>query len=117
MEDNFKEILEIEDVLGALFLSRDGKLLFNAFKDDTLPKLDAHNWTDMILALGDVRSAEVVYEHKRIYFHRAKEGFIVVITGWFAPMAMVRLNCDVVAPSLASPVKKAKGLARFFKRP
>lgn len=116
MEKHFKEILEIEDVLGALFLTPDGRQRFRAFKDETLKNVPAQEWADVVLALGEVRAAEVVFEQKRIYFHRTPSGYIAVVTGWFAPMAMVRLNCDVIAPNLEGEDKPARGLGRFFKR-
>ena len=52
MQKNFKEILEIEDVLGVLFMTRDGTLRFRSFKDEALKNAASGDWAEIILALG-----------------------------------------------------------------
>jgi hypothetical protein len=42
-------------------------------------------------------------------------GFLVVLMALYAPIAMVRLNCDILSPSL-QPSKPGRKFGRFFKK-
>lgn len=116
MEPNFDDILNIEDVKGVLFLSRDGKILFEKF---TAPSFEVNllsiEWNSFLLALQGTREADFVFDKYRLYVRNSAGGYLIVIIGHFAPIAMVRLNCDILLPSLKKP-ESTKGLGRFFKR-
>jgi len=115
MKSLFRDILDIEDVHGAIFLSLDGKPVFNEFVSHPPKGLEHINWRLFIRSLDGVREAELVFENRRFFIKRAPSGYILVIMGETAPAEMVRLNCDILIPNLEKTSKKPKGLGRFFK--
>lgn len=116
MKKFFQDILKIEDVMGVMFFSFDGTLLYRHFVSDILPASEHVNlWETVIDAFSHIREADVVYERLRIYIRKTKIGYLIVFMDIYAPIAMVRLNCDIILPQLKHP-KDNRGLMRFFKR-
>ncbi len=117
MEPSFDEILGLDDVKGVMVLSGDGQLLFQriAKAEAGHGDLESKNWSPFLKALEGIREADFIFEHHRLYVRESAGGFILVLMGHFAPIAMVRLNCDIILPSLKQ-AHAAKGLGRFFKR-
>ena len=68
-----------------------------------------------MLSLKGIREAQLVYERSRIYVRETAIGYLMVLTGMFAPIAKIRLYCDVLLPAL-DEMKTGKGLKRFFKK-
>jgi len=116
MKNLFREILDIEDVHGVIFLALDGKAVFNEFVSHPPKRLEGINWRLFTRSLDDVREAELVFENRRFFIKRTPSGYILVIMGVTVPAEMVRLNCDILIPNLDKTSKKPKGLGRFFKR-
>jgi hypothetical protein len=116
-EPNFNDILELEDVKGIMVLSNEGQVLFRDIPDPKLARgnPDSMNWASFLEALDGIREADFVFEQCRLYVRESAGGYLLVLMGHFAPIAMVRLNCDIVLPSLKQ-AHASKGLARFFKR-
>ena len=115
MKERFKDILELEDVQGVLFVDFDGKIVFSEFLSRRPEKLDAVNWLIFMHTLNGVQEAELVFESSRCYIRRTKTGCIFVVMGEVALIEMVRLNCDILLPAFEQQKKKRKGLGRFFK--
>ncbi|MGD8389440.1 MAG: hypothetical protein PVG49_20000 [Desulfobacteraceae bacterium] len=116
MEANFDDILELEDVKGVVVLSKDGQLLFQKFSATAHSvKLKSKNWSSFLQALEGIREADFIFESARLYVRDSAGGYLLVLMGHFAPIAMVRLNCDILLPTLKQ-AHATKGLARFFKR-
>jgi hypothetical protein len=115
MKERFKDILDLEDVQGVLFLSFDGKVVFSEFLSRLSEKFKAINWLLFIHTLKGIQEAEFIFENSRCYIRRAKTGYILVIMGKIALIEMVRLYCDILLPTFEQQKKKPKGLGRFFK--
>ncbi|MCF8061652.1 MAG: hypothetical protein K9M82_03970 [Deltaproteobacteria bacterium] len=100
-----------------MVLSNEGQVLYRDVRAAELSRLDTEsgNWASFIKALDGIREADFIFENCRVYVRESAGGYILVLMGHFAPVAMVRLNCDIVLPSLKQ-VHASKGLARFFKR-
>jgi hypothetical protein len=116
MQANFDDILSLEDVKGVILLSKAGNLMFKKFTATAFEvDLLSMDWAPFLKALQGAREADFIFEKYRLYLRDSTSGFLIVIIGHFAPIAMVRLNCDILLPSLKKP-EATKGLGRFFKR-
>jgi len=116
MKDRFKDIMDIEDVYGVIFLSFDGKLLYSEFASHLPENLKNIHWLLFIHALDGIRETQLVFEHRRFYIRKTGTGFIFVVVGEMALIEMVRLNCDILLPAFEKQAEKPKGFMRFFKR-
>jgi len=115
MQELFNDILRVEGVKGLMLFSSAGNLVFKNFKPGSADALGDRDWAPFIASLAGVREADLIFEKGRLYIRRNDMGFLVVLIGPFVPIAMVRLQCDIVLPSLKSPPQK-KGLRRLFKK-
>ncbi|MFH2220354.1 MAG: hypothetical protein ABII68_11945 [Pseudomonadota bacterium] len=115
MKDLFKDILEINDVKGVLFVSVDGKILFKGSESYLPEGLEEVNWSDFIRSMEKVEEADLVFENSRFYVRRTETGYIFVMMGRRALVEMVRLNCNILLPSFEQIKKKSKGLSHLFK--
>ena len=115
MKALFKDIIDIEDVQGLLFISFDGKLIFEQFLSNVPKGIKHLNWPVFIQSLDNIQEAEFIFENSRFYIRRTGTGYIFVLMGESGHIEMVRLNCDILIPSMEQTQKKPKGLGHFFK--
>ena len=118
MKKLFKDILSMEDVKGIMLLSFEGELIFKDFLSLAPFVEDPANidWKDLFIdSLDGVREADMVYEKCRLYARKTSSGYLLILMGIYAPVAMVRLNCDILLP-LLKKVTPSRGLGRIFKR-
>lgn len=125
MESLFADIFSIEGVLGALYLTEDGATEFSKFMpplSDTINEKNFINFVgssiDLQLlkdAIDDTNESLLIFEKNRLYIKKTMNGFVMIIMGMFVPVAMVRLNCQIIVPEI-DKLKKQKGLGRFFKK-
>lgn len=115
MHDIFKDILSIDGVKGVMVLSFTGDLVFEKFTSKIPRKSGSMNWNQFIASLGGMRETDLIFEKGRIYMRRTDIGYLLIFVGLFVPMAMLRLNCDILLPSL-KPGKPNKRWSRLFKR-
>ena len=115
MKERFKDILDLEDVQGVLFLNFNGNVVFSKSLSRLSEKFKAMNWLLFIQTLNRIQEAEFVFENSRCYLRKAKTGYILVIMGKIALIEMVRLHCDILLPTFEQQKKKPKGIGRFFK--
>lgn len=115
MKKLFNDILSIEDVKGVMLFSLDGQIVFSEFNVPLSENPENKDWTPFLEALNGVREADLIYEKNRVYFRRASSGYLIILMEAFAPVAMVRLNCDLLLPSLKQK-KLSKGVGRLFRR-
>jgi len=101
MKTIFKGLLSLDDVQGLIFLSHRGKLLFSEYDDEVGSDLKAFDWLAFTNAFKCVREAELVFGNNRIFYRRAELGQVVIIMGWFATIAMIRLKCNELLPAIA----------------
>ncbi len=116
MQDIFKDVIKMEGVYGLVFFSRAGQVMFESIDPHwvSLPK-GYRGWGQLLPVLQKMREADFVYENGRLYLRAIAQGYLLVIMGPVASVAMVKLNCDIILPQLKSekPTGKLKGL---FKR-
>ncbi|MBF0396332.1 MAG: hypothetical protein HQK78_06140 [Desulfobacterales bacterium] len=115
MKELFTDILKINDIDGVLILSFEGKSIYSEFTSTKYQSIINENWVNFVNALEKIREAEVVFQDRRIYIKRAGVGFLIIVMGKTAPLAMVRLNCDILLPELEQSKKKS-WFGKIFKR-
>jgi hypothetical protein len=115
MPELFKDILNVKGVKGAMLLSTRGELLFKRFISDVPLDPAKTNWKRFVELLDGVRETDLIFEKGRLYIRKTDMGYLVISVSLFAPMAILRLNCDILSPSL-TPAKSTKRWSRFFKR-
>jgi hypothetical protein len=115
MKNRFKDIMDIEDVDGVIFLGFDGKIIYSEFVSHPPEHLADTDWHLFIHSLNGLREAQFIFENRKFYIRRAEIGLIIVLMNTIAQTEMVRLNCDILISSLEEKEEKPKGLRRFFK--
>jgi hypothetical protein len=115
MRDVFKEIVNMDGVSGVLLLSHEGTVLFESFSASFPPPPEKHDWLQLVSALDGAREVDIVFHDARIYVRRSEIGYLLVLISPFVSVAMLRLNCDILLPSLKSK-PEVKGIKRFFKK-
>jgi len=115
MRDLFTDILNMEGVKGLMMFSFTGDPLFKEFNQAQPDGIDGRDWSLFVESLAGMRETDLIFEKGRLYIRRTEIGYLVVLMGLFVPIAMMRLQCDILLPSL-KPVKAAKGIRRLFKK-
>jgi len=116
MKELFRDILSIDDVKGVMLFSFKGELIFKEFLSPLSEEPETREWWPLFIdSLQGVREADIVYENSRLYIRKTDLGYLLILMGLFAPVAMMRLNCDILLPSLEK-VGVTKGLVHFFKK-
>ena len=117
MEKIFKDIINIDHVNGVLLLSLAGKVLFKEFSSSFSLHGDPEkrDWGPLVDAMSDVSEADFVFAGANLYLRRFSSGYLVILMGILAPVAMVRLSCNLLLPSLEEKVAQKGGFMRFLK--
>jgi hypothetical protein len=115
MRELFEDIVKIDGVEGVFVLSPTGRILFQQISAKLSQTPENMDWGFLVDAIRDMREIDLIYENGRLYIRRTGVGFLVIVTGVEVPIAMVRLNCDIILPAMQSS-KTSRGLRRFFKR-
>jgi len=63
-----------------------------------------------------IQEAELVFENIMLYIIKGRTGFLLTVLGRSAPVALVRLNCNILLATLDKELQKPKGLTRFLKK-
>lgn len=96
----FKDLLNFDDVQGIVFLSHRGERLFSECEDETGSGLQNFDWTAFTRAFKCIREAELVFDNNRFFYRRTELGQVIIIMGWFATIAMIRLKCNELIPAV-----------------
>jgi len=115
MKELFKDILSVEGIKGVVLFSFKGEVLFKTFLSAIPEDPETRDWALFFDSIKKVSESDLIFEDGRMYLRKTELGFLVILMSSSAPLALVRLNCDVLLPSL-KPAKISKGLGRFFKR-
>ncbi len=115
MQNLFNDILSIDGVKGAMVFSFKGDLIFKRITSAIPQDPKDINWRRFIELLDGMRETDLIFEKGRLYIRRTDVGYLVIVMSLFVPMAILRLHCDILLPSL-TPTKSSKRWARFFKR-
>lgn len=115
MDEQLKDIIEIEQFLGIIYFSFDGNVLFQYYKQKEPQGIDGWDLSLFAAALDKIQEAELVFENIMLYIIKGRKGFLLAALGRLAPLALVRLNCNILLATLDKESQKPKGLARFLK--
>jgi hypothetical protein len=116
MKDLFGDVLRIDDVKGIMVFSPEGQLVFKQFLYPLSQEPETRDWWGLLThSLKAVREVELVFERARIYVRKTGIGYLFVLTGASAPIAMVRLHCDILLPKLKE-TKTRKGLKGLLRK-
>jgi hypothetical protein len=98
-----------------MLLSFAGDIIFRELNPIVHEDVENRDWRPFIESLAGLRETDLIFEKGRLYIRRTDIGYLVVLMGSFVPIAMMRLQCDILLPSL-KPAKATKGIRRFFKK-
>ena len=115
MRELFRDILSVEGVKGLILFSFAGEIVFKDLNHSALEDLASRDWRPFIDSLAGMRDTDLIFVKGRLYIRKTDIGYLVVLLGSFVPIAMMRLQCDILLPSL-KPAKTTKGFRRFFKK-
>jgi len=115
MRELFGDILSMEGVKGLLLFSFAGEVIFKEFNPPLAGGIENYDWSLFIESLSRMRETDLIFDKGRLYIRRTDVGFLVVLVGPFVPIAMMRLQCDILLPAL-KPTKATRGIRRFFKK-
>lgn len=115
MRELFNDILSLDDVDGIMLFSFEGELIFKEFLTPLAEEPERRDWWRVfIYSLSGAREVDLIFEKRRLYIRKTDLGYLMILMGVFAPIAMMRLNCDLLVPSLKK-IKTTKGLKRLFR--
>ena len=115
MKQNFKDLLGTEGVLGLILFSLEGEVLYKS-DPATISLGGAVDKVALELVqslTAAVQEADMVFSQQRVYLRQTPAGPPLVFLTSIASIAMVRLHCDTLIPTIKSP-GRAGGLKRFF---
>lgn len=119
MKDIFKEVMGIEGVHGLLIVSNEGVVMLSKsspnFKKES-ERLSQINWLPFTIEMNGIKDAELVYDSARFYIKKFDDGYLFVIIGDNAPLSMVRLNCEVLLPSLSKMQPTSKKIGNLLRK-
>ncbi len=115
MKNVFEDIVGMDGVKGAMLLSFDGAILFEDNRASSIASLGPSEREGLLAALDGVQETDAVYRDGRIYIRRSDIGFLLVNMSAAASVAMLRLNCDILLPTL-KPTSEPKRIKRFFRK-
>lgn len=113
---HIKDIMEIEQVQGIIYFSLDGNVLFQYYKQKEPQGIGSWDLSLFAVALNKIQEAELVFENIILYIIKSRKGFLLAVLGRSAPVALVRLNCNILLATLDEKFQKPKGLTRFLKK-
>ena len=105
----------MEGVKGLMMFSFAGKPVYTEFNQAQPEGIESRDWSLFIESLAGMRETDLIFKKGRLYVRRTDIGYLVVLMGLFVPIAMMRLQCDILLPSL-KPAKSVKGIRRLFKK-
>jgi len=119
MKDIFKDVMGIDGVHGLLVISDEGGLTLSKFSQrfqDEEEKLSRIDWAPFTIELTGINDAELLYENARFYVKKSEVGYLIVILGYEAPISMVRLNCEIMLPSLDKMKPTGKKIGALLRK-
>ena len=115
MRELFADILHTEGVSGIMLFSLKGDLIFKEFSSPVNKDPEQRDWSSFIRSLEGMRETDLVFEKGRIYIRKTEIGYLLILMALFVPIAMIRLNCDILLPALKQSLS-GKKFRRLFKK-
>jgi hypothetical protein len=109
MEEIFSELLNQNKVIGVLYLSLEGKILFQKLHQPADRDLATINWLPFVQSVSQLQEVDLVFSGGRFYIRQVHGGFLVIPLENGAQASMIRLSCDLVMPALRQLEQKRKG--------
>jgi predicted regulator of Ras-like GTPase activity (Roadblock/LC7/MglB family) len=119
MKDIFQDVLGIEGVHGVMVISNDGNVMANKFSSKfshEAEKLSQIQWAPFVLELSGIADAELVFDAAKFYIKKSDSGYLIVIMEDYAQLSMVRLNCEVLLPSLDKLKSTSKRISDILRK-
>jgi len=119
MKDIFQDVLGIEGVHGVLVVSVDGNIVANRFsskfkhEEDKFGKM---NWAPFVLEMSGIADAELIFDAAKFYIKKSDAGYLIVVMEDYAQLSMVRLNCEVLLPSLDKLKPASKRIGEILRK-
>lgn len=115
MKAQFMDLLTLQGMKGVFLLSKDGKVLFKHAKAQETKALDEFDWSEIANALGERIDLDILFDKVRVYLKRDAAYILVAILGMNTPIALTRMNSDIVLAELKNQARKGKkGFGKFF---
>ena len=105
----------MEGVKGLMMFSFAGETMLKKFNQAPPEGIESRDWSLFIESLAGMRETDLLFKKGRLYIRRTDIGYLVVLVGLFMPIAMLRLQCDILLPSL-KPAKSPRGIRRLFRK-
>jgi len=115
MKQLFRDVLEMEGIKGVLLLSFKGDILYQESRAGSMPNPEKVDWKNILSTLDGTRETDLVFDQGHVYIRKTDLGYLLIPMSNQASVAMLRLNCDILLPSL-KPAKGTRGLKRLFKK-
>ncbi len=115
MRELFNDIMSTDGVTATMLFSFSGDLVFQEFSAAVKEAPEQRDWSLFIESLEGMRETDLVFEKGRIYIRKTEIGYVVILMTLYVPIAMIRLNCDILLASL-QPAKAGRKLGRLFKK-
>lgn len=104
----------MDGVHGLIFLSEDGKILFESLDNsDFAPEKSTSSWKMILDSLENFHEMDLVFEGGRFYMLKTASGILIISMNLSVSISMIKLNCDIILPELKK-AQSGKGLKRFF---
>ena len=115
MKELFTDITSMDGVKAVLLLSFQGAILHEQSVVDGMPDPTTIDWKEIVATLDGIRETDLVFDQGRVYIRKTDLGYLLIPINDSASVAMLRLNCDILLPSL-KPAKGSRSLKRLFKK-
>ena len=116
MEKLFSEVLDIEDVKGAMLFSLKGELVYNAFTGPPPSGIEDKEFRTRVSGVcREINECDVIFETCRLYIRRTVLGCLLIWMERYVSIALVRLQCDMLVAALEEK-KQSKGKWRIFRK-
>lgn len=112
---SFDDLFGISGVLGILVVSFDRRILYQDLAKLHQEGLKETELEIPFLLLESVKEVDLLFDRFRIYIRRCPVGLFWVIMAPDASAAMIRLQCDIIAPKMQLKKQTKKGIGRLFK--
>jgi hypothetical protein len=74
------------------------------------------NWAPFVLELSDVADAELYFDAAKFYIRKSNAAYLIVIMEDYTQLSMVRLNCEVLLPSLDKLKPATKRIGEILRK-
>lgn len=114
MKELFRDLLELPDVGSVTLFSPEGSVAFREGREPPPPGESAGEvlWL-LTAALAGYKKADVAFRRGWLCLREPSAGLLAVVAGPEAPLPLVRLQMDLLLPSLL-PRPKKRGLLGPF---